>query len=75
LLSTVDFAVSVEGLRLFKFTAAFQTKLEGLLAKNELSALSTEESNELDGLKELERFFTYLNARLQKYDIEHLLRQ
>jgi hypothetical protein len=56
-------------------TAAFQTKLEGLLAKNELSALSTEESNELDGLKELERFFTYLNARLQKYDTKHLLRQ
>jgi hypothetical protein len=55
---------NVEGLRLFKFTEAFQTKLEGLLVKNELSALSIEEAQELDSLNELERFFTYLNARL-----------
>lgn len=54
----------IEGLRLFKFTEALQTKLEVLLQKNELNALSSEEVHELDSLNELERFFTYLNARL-----------
>ncbi len=54
----------IEGLRLFKFTEALQTKLEELLKKNELNALSSEEADDLDSINELERFFTYLNARL-----------
>lgn len=54
----------VEGLRLFKLTEALQRKLEGLLEKNALNDLSAEESEELNSLNELERFFTYLNARL-----------
>lgn len=54
----------IEGLRLFKFTEALQAKLEELLQKNELDALSSEEADELDSINELERFFTYLNAQL-----------
>ena len=54
----------IEGLRLFRFTETFQARLESLLVANETHELSDEESAELDGLSELNRFFTYLNARL-----------
>ncbi|WP_240518937.1 hypothetical protein [Leptolyngbya sp. BC1307] len=54
----------IEGLWLFKFTEALQAKLEELLKKNELDALSSEEADKLDSINELERFFTHLNARL-----------
>ncbi|MGD1930558.1 MAG: hypothetical protein ACFB12_16770 [Leptolyngbyaceae cyanobacterium] len=55
---------NIDGFRLFKFTEALQSKLETLLKKNELNTLSSAEQKELDSLNELERFFTYLNARL-----------
>jgi hypothetical protein len=55
---------AVDGLRLFRFTDAFQARLEILLAGNETSALTDEERQELSSLDELDRFFTYLNARL-----------
>jgi hypothetical protein len=54
----------VDGLRLFRFTDTFQARLETLLAGNETSALTDEEQRELSNLDELDRFFTYLNARL-----------
>lgn len=54
----------IDGLRLFKFTETFQARLESLLIANETNALSEEERAELEGLSELDRFFTYLNARL-----------
>ncbi|MGB5913743.1 MAG: hypothetical protein WA783_20155 [Phormidesmis sp.] len=54
----------VDGLRLFKLAETLQTRLEGLLERNETAALSREEESELENLTELERFFTYLNARL-----------
>ena len=54
----------VDGLRLFKFTDAFQERLEALLERNQTNALSNEEVTELDGLTEVDRFFTYLNSRL-----------
>jgi hypothetical protein len=54
----------VDGLRLFRFTDAVQARLETLLAGNETSALTDEERRELSSLDELDRFFTYLNARL-----------
>jgi hypothetical protein len=38
--------------------------LEDLLATNETDSLTDEERQELEGLDELDRFFTYLNARL-----------
>lgn len=65
--SLLDEGICVEdvgGFRLFKLTEVLQAKLEELLEKNELNSLSTEESQELNNLNELERFFTYLNARL-----------
>jgi hypothetical protein len=65
--SLLDEGVCVEeidGLRLFKFTETFQDRLETLLIANEANALSEEERAELEGLNELDRFFTYLNARL-----------
>ena len=65
--SLLDESICVEdvgGLRLFKLTETLQSKLEELLRRNELNSLSIEESQELNNLSELERFFTYLNARL-----------
>ena len=55
---------TIEGLRLFKLTDELQTRLEYLLEGNETAALSLEEQGELEGLTELDRFFTYLNSRL-----------
>jgi hypothetical protein len=54
----------IEGLRLFKFTETLQQKFEALLTKNETNSLTPEEERELANLNELDRFFTYLNARL-----------
>jgi hypothetical protein len=54
----------VDGLRLFRFTDVFQDRLETLLAGNETDALTDDERHELSSLDELDRFFTYLNARL-----------
>lgn len=54
----------VDGLRLFRFTESLQSRLETLLAANENNSLTEEDQHELDNLNELERFFTYLNARL-----------
>ncbi len=54
----------IDGLRLFKLAETLQVRLEGLLKRNETAALSQAEESELENLTELERFFTYLNARL-----------
>jgi hypothetical protein len=54
----------VDGLRLFRFTEGFQDRLDTLLEGNETDALTDEERLELQSLGELDRFFTYLNARL-----------
>jgi hypothetical protein len=54
----------IDGLRLFKFTETLQARLENLLLTNEINELSEQERAELDSLNELDRFFTYLNARL-----------
>jgi hypothetical protein len=65
--SLLDEGVRVEeidGLRLFRFTEVFQARLETLLTGNETNALTDEERRELSSLDELDRFFTYLNARL-----------
>jgi hypothetical protein len=65
--SLLDEGVRVEeidGLRLFRFTETFQARLESLLTGNETDALTDEERRELSSLDELDRFFTYLNARL-----------
>lgn len=54
----------VDQLNLFKFTDALQDRLEELLEKNETGNLTPEEQEELTGIQELDRIFTYLNSRL-----------
>jgi hypothetical protein len=54
----------VDRFRLFRFTDELQLRLEGLLEKNETGNLMPEELEELNGIQELDRIFTYLNSRL-----------
>ncbi len=54
----------VDQLSLFRFTNALQSRLELLLQKNETGSLTLEELEELTGIQELDRIFTYLNSRL-----------
>lgn len=54
----------VDQLNLFKFTDTLQERLEELLEKNETGDLTPEEQEELTGIQELDRIFTYLNSRL-----------
>ena len=49
---------------IFKFTSELQARFEELLSKNKLQALTQEERAELDGISELSRIFTLINAQL-----------
>jgi hypothetical protein len=49
---------------LFKFTDELQTRFEVLLNKNRQDALTSEERAELEGISELSRIFTLMNAQL-----------
>jgi hypothetical protein len=54
----------IDNLRLFKFTHQLQSRLEDLLEKNKVGALTLEETAELNAIEELDRLFTYLNSLL-----------
>ena len=54
----------VDHLNLFKFTDELQERLEQLLEQNKMNLLTSEETEELINLNELDRFFTYLNSLL-----------
>lgn len=54
----------VEQFSLFRFTDELQSRLELLLEKNTTGGLTPEELEELTGIQELDRIFTYLNSRL-----------
>lgn len=54
----------VDQFSLFRFTDELQSRLERLLEKNETGDLTPEELEELTGIQELDRIFTYLNSRL-----------
>ncbi len=54
----------VDHLNLFKFTDELQDRLEQLLEQNKMNLLTSEETEELINLNELDRFFTYLNSLL-----------
>jgi hypothetical protein len=54
----------VDNLNLFKFTDELQERLEQLLEQNKMNLLTSEETEELINLNELDRFFTYLNSLL-----------
>jgi hypothetical protein len=49
---------------IFKFTDELQTRFEVLLSKNRQDALTSEERAELEGISELSRIFTLMNAQL-----------
>jgi hypothetical protein len=62
---------------IFRFTDELQFRLEELLDKNKRDGLTQDERAELDGISELSRIFTLINAQLaaqakwcpQKFDI------
>jgi hypothetical protein len=49
---------------IFKFTDELQARFEELLSKNKQDALTPDERAELDGISELSRIFTLINAQL-----------
>ncbi|TBR57772.1 hypothetical protein B4U84_17535 [Westiellopsis prolifica IICB1] len=49
---------------IFKFTNELQSRFEELLGKNKQDLLTKEERAELDGISELSRIFTFINAQL-----------
>ncbi|RAM48659.1 MAG: hypothetical protein C6Y22_26815 [Hapalosiphonaceae cyanobacterium JJU2] len=49
---------------IFKFTDELQSRFEELLGKNKQDLLAKEERAELDGISELSRIFTFINAQL-----------
>ncbi|MDM9380563.1 hypothetical protein QUB80_07570 [Chlorogloeopsis sp. ULAP01] len=49
---------------IFKFTDELQSRFEELLGKNKQDLLTKEERAELDGISELSRIFTFINAQL-----------
>ena len=50
--------------RPFSFTEELQNRLEKLLEKNKDNLLDSEEKAELAGLLELEKIFSFINAKL-----------
>ncbi|NEP62069.1 MAG: hypothetical protein F6K31_34850 [Symploca sp. SIO2G7] len=48
----------------FSFTNELQARLEELLEKNQARLLTSEEEAELAGLLELDRIFSFINAKL-----------
>jgi hypothetical protein len=49
---------------IFKFTEELQIRFEDLLSKNKQESLTAEERAELEGISELSRIFTLINAQL-----------
>ena len=49
--------------RLFHFTDELQARLESLLEKRKLTELVADEEAELAGLLELDRIFSFINAK------------
>jgi hypothetical protein len=50
--------------RPFSFTEELQIRLEELLEKNKENLLNPDEQAELSGLLELEKIFSFINAKL-----------
>lgn len=49
---------------LFKFSESLQLRMETLLEKKKADQLTRDELAELDGIGELDRIFTHINAML-----------
>ena len=54
----------VRNLNLFKFTEELQYRLEQLSDKRKAGLLTGDEEAELNGILELDRIFTLINARI-----------
>ena len=54
----------LDQLRPFSFTEDLQIRLEELLEKNKGNLLNLDEQAELAGLLELEKIFSFINAKL-----------
>jgi hypothetical protein len=50
--------------RPFSFSEELQIRLEDLLERNKENLLNSNEEAELDGLLELEKIFSFINAKL-----------
>ncbi|NES20039.1 MAG: hypothetical protein F6K41_14185 [Symploca sp. SIO3E6] len=55
---------SADQFKPFSFTDELQVRLEELLEKNKARLLTSEEEAELAGLLELDRIFSFINAKL-----------
>ncbi len=55
---------SCDQFRPFSFTEELQNQLEELLEKNKNNSLNNDEQAELAGLLELEKIFSFINAKL-----------
>ncbi len=53
----------VRGIRLFKFNEELQLRFEELIDLHKLQQLTEAQTAELNGLQELDRIFTLLNAK------------
>lgn len=54
----------VDNFNLFKFDLELQARMEELLERKKADVLTREEALELEAIGELDRIFTYINARL-----------
>ena len=54
----------VRNLHLFKFTPELQVQLDQLSEQKKANLLTQEEEAELTGILELDRIFTFLNAKV-----------
>ncbi|AFZ06024.1 hypothetical protein Osc7112_1503 [Oscillatoria nigro-viridis PCC 7112] len=60
----------VDRWKLFKFSESLQQRRENLLEKKKADRLMAEEVAELDGIGELDRIFTHINAMMEAQDVD-----
>lgn len=58
---------TINNLSLFKFTPKLSDRMNDLLQKKKLDALTPEEAAELEGIGELDMIFSYINATIAAY--------
>ena len=62
----------VNHLLLFKFSEDLGNRMQALLDKQKLDALSPEEATELEAIRELDDIFSYINAAIAAQGHAHL---
>lgn len=61
----------IDNLTLFKFTDELSDRLQALLDKKKVEALTQEEALELEAIGELDEIFSYINAVMAARTHEH----